>query len=397
MRVLVVHNSYRQPGGEDAVAATEAALLRQHGHAAMQYRVSNAGISGVFGIARAGLQCSYSTAARDSVRDVIQRFGPSVVHVHNFFPLLSPSIYDACRDEGVPVVQTLHNYRLICPGALLLRNGATCEKCVTGSAYRAVAHGCYRNSPLSTLPVAHMVQTHRRRATWTEKVDRFVALTNFAKAKFVEGGLPAERITVKPNSLLRTPVASRPSPNAPPSALFVGRLSVEKGVGTLAVAWRQLQVPLVVVGEGPMRDQLQGGGYGHVRLLGQSPAQVVTRHMQAATFVVLPSICYEGFPMALLEAYAHARPVIASRIGALAELVTDHETGLLCEPGDAEDLVAKVRWAAEHPDAMRGMGLRAREVFDREYTADANYARLSAIYRSVQPDTGEPDLLAPTS
>ena len=382
MRILIVHNGYRQPGGEDTVADAEALLLERHGHSIMRLGASNADISGAWSTLLTALRCTYSKPARERLAATIDDFRPNVVHVHNFFPLLSPSIYDACRDAGVPVVQTLHNYRLICPGALLLRNGGVCEKCVGGSAYASVPHGCYRDSPAATLATAHMVETHRRRNTWHDKVDRFIALTEFAKAKFVAGGLPASRIVVKPNSLACEPSGHRPSPNRT-TALFLGRLSAEKGIATLASAWQGVRVPLRVAGTGPSAPDLANLQSQSVTLLGHLQPPAVAGEIDRASFLVLPSTWYEGFPMVLLEAFARARAVIASRIGALSELVCDGETGLLCEPGDASDLAAKVRWAAAHPQAMRAMGLRAREEYERNYTAEANYGNLMAVYRSV--------------
>ena len=383
VRVLIVHNAYRQRGGEDSVVAAEAALLESHRHSIYRFHADNAGIRGPWGAVRAAIACTYSARTRRELSCVIRDFRPDIVHVHNFFPLLSPSLYDACQDAGVPVVQTLHNYRITCPGALLMRAGRVCEDCVTGSAYGAIRHGCYRGSRLATLPVAHMVETHRARGTWHLKVDRYIALTSFAKSRFVAAGLPASRITVKPNFPVGYPAIVSPVRVNDAPALFVGRLSTEKGIAVLMEAWKGLRVPLQVLGTGPMESALCALRHPKITVLGHCTPNAVSAAMKAAGFVVLPSISYEGFPMTLVESFSHARPVIASRIGSLAELVEDGATGLLAEPGDPEDLAHRVKWASEHPEAMRVMGIRAREEFERKYTPAINYRRLSEIYRET--------------
>ena len=379
MRTLVVHNSYQQPGGEDAAVSIETALLEAHGHETLRLHADNDSIQGAWRSLRTAVQCVYSVPARRAMASAISDFRPDVVHVHNFFPLLTPSIYDACRDAHVPVVQTLHNYRIVCAAGNLLRDGRVCEQCLSRSAYGAVRHRCYRDSATATLPVAHMVETHRRRGTWHRKVDLFVALSEFAMAKFVQAGLPKSRIAVKPNGLAADP-PWRPLHGDATSAVYAGRLSEEKGIDTLVEAWRELAVPLRVLGSGPMAPALRSLQNPHVSVLGHRPSNAVATELGEAMFVVMPSICYENLPLTLIESFAHARAVVASRIGSLAERVEHGRTGLLFEPGDAVGLANTVRWAADHPDEMRAMGLRAREVFEREYTPEANYRRLMAIY-----------------
>ena len=329
------------------------------------------------------MRCAWSSPSRDLLAREVRRFRPDVVHVHNFFPLLSPSIYEACAETGVPVVQTLHNYRIICPGALLMRGGRPCEECVTGSAWRAVRHGCYRDSRLATLPVAYMVQTHRARGTWHRRIDRFIALTRFARAKFVEAGLPAARIVVKPNFVEEAMPPTAPSGGVHPRALLIGRLSREKGVHVVAQAWKRLRVPLQVAGAGPMENLLRGARHPDVTLLGHLSRGEVATAIRDSSFVVLPSIWYEGFPLVVPEAFSAARPIVASRIGGIGELVEDGRTGLLVEPGDPEDLARKVAWMARHPTAARTMGQRARDEYLRRYTPEINYRQLARAYREV--------------
>jgi glycosyltransferase involved in cell wall biosynthesis len=386
MKVLLVHNRYQQAGGEDNVVAAEATLLADHGHDVELWSVENKDLpTGLTGKIKTALTTSYSTSSLAIARDKLRHFLPDVVHVHNFFPQISPSIYDACRNEGLPTVQTLHNYRLICPGATLMRDGKICEQCLSGSPYQAAWYGCYRDSKLGSLVVAHMVAQHRRKGTWQHKVSRFIALTNFAKSKFVEAGFPANKIAVKSNFVhdpLQAPPRSKPI--IPSFALFVGRISEEKGIKTLLKAWLSLDDNslLKVAGSGPLEALLPGKN--NLTALGQQSAEEISRLMQQAAFLVLPSEWYEGFPLVLVEAFAHGLPVLASRLGSMADIIKDGETGLLFAPGDAEDLASKAKWLLENPQRTRKLGENARRDFLEKYTAGQNYAELMAIYEDAK-------------
>jgi glycosyltransferase involved in cell wall biosynthesis len=380
MRVLIVHNRYQQSGGEDAVVANEQALLEEHGWNTQLWSVTNDTIAGTRDAIRVAMRTSYSRPARDNLARKIAELAPAVVHVHNFFPLLSPSIYDACRAAGVAVVQTLHNYRAICANPALTRGGRPCFDCIGGSPYQAVLHGCYRGSRLASLPVARMVDVHRRRGTWSQKVDRFIALSAFSKDKFIEAGFPGERIEVKPNFVEDRP-AARPAPRS--GALYVGRLSAEKGIETLVRAWTGLDVPLRVVGDGPLRRLVESATGPSITFLGRKTRAEVALEMARAAFLVQPSVAPETFGMAIAEAYCQGLPAIASRIGALAEIVQDRITGLLFSPGDAEDLAATARWAHQRPDAMRVMGRDARTIYEERYSPGVNFQQLCAIYASA--------------
>ena len=382
MKILFVHNLYQQAGGEDNVVTAEARLLVDHGHDVELWSVDNKDLpAGLTGKIKTALTTSYSPASRAIARDKLHRFRPDIMHVHNFFPQISPSIYDSCVDEGVPVVQTLHNYRLICPGAMLMRQGKICEQCLFGSPYQAAWYGCYRGTMLGSLVVAHMVAHHRKQGTWLNKVNRFIALTNFAKSKFVEAGFPADKIAVKAN-FLHDPLqeAPRPNPTKPGFALFVGRISEEKGIKTLLQAWSALddQTLLKVAGTGPLEALLQGKN--NIAALGTQTAALISRLMQQAAFLVLPSECYEGFPLVLVEAFAHGLPVLASRLGSMADIIKDGETGLLFEPGNPQELAEKAKWLLENPQQTQKLGENARRTFLAKYTAEQNYVELMAIY-----------------
>ena len=379
MRVLLAHNYYQQPGGEDVVVENEQALLSAHGHKVQLCMDSNDRIAGPWAAAKAAWRAPYSPEARAGMAALLAERAPDVVHVHNFFPLLTPSIYDACRDARVPVVQTLHNFRTICAGALLMRGGRPCEDCIGGSPYRGALHGCYRGSRPASLAVARMIATHRRRRTWHTKVDRFIALTEFSRSRFVKAGFPGGRIAVKPNF-----VEDRAQEAGPrEGALFVGRLSPEKGVHTMLLAWDGLDVTLRIAGDGPLLDTARDAGMPNVDVPGRTAPEAVATEMARAAFLVFPSEWYEGFPMTLVEAFCRGLPVIASRLGSMAEIVEDGVTGLHFTPGDAADLAAKVRWAASHAEDMRRMGANARRVYEEKYTPETNYRQLMAIYEQA--------------
>lgn len=377
MRVLIVHNVYLHRGGEDSVVEAEAELLLSRGHTVEFYNRNNDEIDVKPSISLVG-QMFWSKRTSEDIASAIGNFKPDVIHVHNTFPLISPSLYWAAAKAGVPVVQTLHNFRLFCPQAVFLRDGKVCEDCLGHVPWRGVVHGCYRESKAQSAVLAGMVTMHRAIGTWRNKVTRYIALNEFCRQKFISGGLPAERIVVKPNFV----DFFAPSEIPRQGFLFVGRLSVEKGVDILVMAVRQLSnIAMRVAGTGPeaaLLDNVAG-----LHALGALSSETVRVEMCQSVALVLPSICYESFPRTLVEAFGCGLPVIASRIGALAELVEDGVTGLLFESGNADDLAAKLKWAQQNPEHMREMGRNARKKYEAEYTADQNYDQLIAIYHKA--------------
>jgi glycosyltransferase involved in cell wall biosynthesis len=386
MRIVMIHNRYQQSGGEDHVLRAETALLRARGHEVEVVEENNDAIVRWTTATKAAFECVYSFSSARGAGKLIDRFRPDVAHIHNFFPRLSPSVHYAYRQAGVPVVQTLHNYRLLCPGSTFFREGKVCEDCTRATVpWPAVAHACYRDSRTASAAVANMLAIHRALGTWTRTVSRFITPTEFARAKFIEGGLPAERIAVKPNFLSQDPGMGAGEGNC---ALFVGRLSQEKGLDTLLAAWRQLRVrvPLKIVGDGPLASmvQLAAATLPDVEWLGARNHEEVLRLMADAAFQVIPSSSYETFGMVAMEAFAVGLPVFASRLGALAELVSDGETGKLFTAGSSEALAATVEWATAHPGELRTMRRNARMAFEGRYTAEANYAQLMRIYAAAR-------------
>lgn len=386
MKILLTHNSYQQAGGEDAVVAAEAALLAEGGHSVITYGRSNEELNGggLIGQALAGLRTTWSSRSYQEITKLLKKEKPDVAHFHNTFPLISPAAYYACEEMGVPVVQTLHNYRLLCPGATFLRDGKVCEACLRKPvAWPGIAHRCYRGSRRATAAVAVMQTAHRALRTWQTKVNVYIALSEFARRKFIEGGLPEDRIVVKPNF-----IAGDFKPQTRPGkyAVFVGRLSEEKGAQVLVSAWRRMQtaVPLRIVGDGPLLERLSreigNSSLPWVELSGRRTPEEVRSLMFGARFLISPSICYENFPLAVAESFASSVPVIASRLGSMSEIVQDGVTGLHFEAGNAADLAAKVEWAWTHAEEIQEMGRAARLEFEGKYTGEANYKRLMEIY-----------------
>lgn len=400
-RVLVVHNAYQHRGGEDSVVEAEISLLRSRGHAVETYFRSNDDVGSIPPLALVR-QTLWSDRTPHHLAELIRRFQPDVIHAHNTFPLISPSLYWAA---GVPVVQTLHNFRLMCLNALFLRDGKVCEDCMGHLPWRGVARACYRGSHAASAALAGMLTLHRRLGTYQNKVARYIALNEFCRGKFIEGGLPAERVVVKPNFVDWDEAFPHPNPDEttkqltkPASGqvtaylpggegqrkglLFVGRLSAEKGVATLAEAMALLpDAALRVAGDGPEAGLLDG--VAGVSRLGSLPGAAVRAEMGRAAALVVPSIWYETFGLVVIEAFACGTPVIASRIGALADIVRDGETGLLFEPDNPRDLADKMAWALSHPEQMAAMGRTARAQYEAEFSAEVNYRRLMEIYAGV--------------
>jgi len=382
LKVWLVHNAYQQRGGEDSVVEAEMAMLRARGHEVALYLRHNEELSRLSKLSVA-TQAFWSARMVEDLNRQVERDRPDVIHVHNTLPLVSPSVFWAAARLGVPVVQTLHNFRLMCPQAMFVRDGVVCEDCLGRVPWRGVMRGCYRGSVAQTGILAASVTLHGLLGTYAHKVDRYIVLNEFCRAKFVEGGLPSDRLRVKPNFV--------PWREAPPHAavrsggLYLGRLTREKGLDVLLRALAIMGGDgLSVIGDGPMAPEV-AASLGE-RFLGFKPLEQVWAHLESASFLVVPSVWYEGFPRTIVEAYSCGVPVLASRLGSLAEVVEDGVTGLLFTPGDAHDLAAKMAWAKAHPEEMARMGRRAREVYEQRYTPQINGAQLESIYREVMAE-----------
>ena len=359
--------------------------LHRGGHRVMRYIRDNSEIAGYTSLQKASLSLSTTWNRRtySEVGALLRRERPDIAHVHNFFPLVSPAVYYACKSAGVPVVQTLHNYRLFCPAGTLFAAGKPCSQCSRTLA-PAIRRGCYRDSRAQTATVSLMLSAHDFSGTWERCVDAYLVPSKFCRDYAVSAGLPAEKVHVNTNCLLRDPGARTERGDY---ALFVGRLSPEKGVLEMLDAWAQLpDVPLLVAGSGPLFSKAQlaaDRANGKIKLLGQLSAEQTVARIKGARFLVFPSLWYEPFGMALLEAAACGVPAIASRIGAIPELVTKGRTGLLFDPDNFDGLVERVRWAWSHPAGMEEMGRAARQQYLEKFTAEKSYEALMTVFRGL--------------
>lgn len=388
MKVLIVHNEYRYPGGEEVVVAQERSLLERAGHQVVSYRRTNWETESDVGLRQIGLikTIVWAKDSREEMARLLEREKPQVVHVHNTFMVISPSIYSACREAGVPVVQTLHNFRLFCPAAFYYRDGRVCEDCSDHSLWRGIWHACYRESRSTTAAVALMLKFHRMSNTWNQAIEAYIALTGFARGRFIAAGLPEEKLAVKPNFM-------HPDPGMPTApreyAMFAGRLSREKGVAILLAAWAKLRsrIPLMIAGDGPELTALQAQaaklGLADVRFAGRLGREQTLTAMKGARFLLFPSVWYENFPMTIVESFACGTPVIASRLGAMEEIVREGQVGWNFAVGDPDDLAEKVEQVWNNSEQARCMSRQARQEYETRYTAEKNYSLLMEIYENA--------------
>jgi len=386
MRVLIVHNRYRHHGGEDAVVDSDVDLLRRFGCEVRLYERGNSEFetSGIGGKLKVSAEMAWSKRSYDDMRWLITEFHPDIVHCHNIFYRATPSVYDACRAENVPIVQSLHNFRPFCCNGLFLRDGQICELCQSGNFWHGVRYRCLQSSFLRSSLVSLALARCRQRNVW-HKVNRFVVASEFTKEKYIESGFPEEKISIKPHFV---DIPQEPQVQREGYMLFVGRLSEEKGLNVLLKACRLLKdVSIRIVGSGPLeqniRETISRNDLDQVALSGFLESADFERVFRSARFLVLPSLCYENFPRVVAEAYSSGLPIVASRLGSMQELIRDGETGFLFNPRDANDLALKVREMVDHPDLLGEMQINARQEYLNRYTPEINFARLMDIYQQT--------------
>lgn len=388
MKLLLVHNYYQQLGGEAQVFESERKLLEDHGNEVVLYTDHNDRITEL-DAAELSLKTLWNRRAHDEVLELIERERPDLMHVHNTFPLISPAVYHAAARVGLPVVQTLHNYRLLCPMSEFYRDGSVCEDCLGRVPWPGVLHACYRDSRLHTAGVASMLMLHRFLNTWTEKIAAYITLTEFGRRKFAEGGIPVDRIFVKPNFVDPDP---GPGLGEGGYALFAGRLSETKGVRVLLRAWEGIGElpPLKIVGDGPLSDYVEEIALKSpsIEWIGRRDREEVLSLMKNAVVLLVPSVWYEGQPVVISEAFACGLPVVASRLGAMEYMVDDGRTGYLFRPGDSDHLTKVITDLLSNSTRLTPMRRVAREEYETKYTADINYEILLNIYQSASRVNG---------
>jgi glycosyltransferase involved in cell wall biosynthesis len=385
MKVLLVHNRYQQRGGEDAVVDAEACMLARRGVHVQRFDADNDAIHGSLAKIRTVTnQFSGSTDMHQRIASVLNEFRPDVVHVHNWFPTISASIFRRCKSAGIPVVHTIHNYRLLCVGATLFRDGKVCEDCI-GTTFRhpGIVHKCYHGSAMGSAAATAGMLVHWAMGTWRSSVDRFIALTEFSRQKLIEGGLPLDKIEVKPNFVEPDP---EPGPGDGEYFLYAGRLTEEKGVRVLIDCWRNAPdlPPLWIAGDGPLREEVQHAAVTmeNVHWLGMKTSEEIVFLMKHAKATLCPSLWYEGMPRVVIESLAVGTPVIASRIGGYPEMIVDGESGALFASSDSGALLSRLR-ELEAGAAWRTMRSQARLRFLSEYTGEKNFSVLLDIYRAA--------------
>lgn len=380
MKILQVHNYYKLSGGEDTVVANEKELLEAHGHEVVPFYKHNEEIDDYSFVEKAKLlkTTTWSKKSYAEALAMLNEVRPDVCHVHNFLPLISPSIYQACRDAGVPVVQTLHNYRLICTNGLFLRDGKVCEECLGKSAYSAVRKKCYRDSMVQTYAVARMIEKNAARNVWNNLVDAYFCFTKFAKDKFIAHGLPEEKLFVKSN-FVKAPTTIEKS-QSKDYFVYVGRLESNKGIHLLKEISAELQLPIKVVGEGDLTHELEG--IPSIELLGKRPHSETLQLIRNARALLFPSLCYEGMPMTILEAFAHKTLVVSSDLGAMKSIIRHKQNGLLFTPNDSKDLLKQLGNISNEQE-VTSMVNEAYSDFSKHYSDTANYALLVERYEAV--------------
>ncbi len=396
MRILLLHNRYVWPGGEDVGVTDDAAQLRSHGHDVVEHIADNRPFvdAGKLALVRALWRAAWSRPAYAELRAKMRAIQPDILHLHNFWFALSPSVLAAAHDENVPTVVTLHNFRLLCPaGVLLDRSGQACQRCVGGPPWPGAWRRCYHGSFFASALAARMIAINRRRHTWERDADLLIVPSEFCRQTFARGGLPTERMVVKPHAATDPfPPGHGPAPAAddPLRALFLGRLGPEKGLRTLLAAWPAVyaacpHAELRLVGDGPLRGPLERTAADlPVTFAGAITPAEVPRELAQASLLVLPSECFETFGRSVVEAYASGRPVLVSRLGGPAELVADGETGRLFAPGDPADLADKLTRLLRDPADRTRMGANARQAYLERYTPAKSYEALMECYERAK-------------
>lgn len=383
MKILQVHNAYREAGGEDAVVRAEAELLTDAGHVVTRLHVANpqGAVRAAAGLALA----PWNPAAARRVGEAAERLRPDVAHMHNTWYRLSPSVLGALKRRGVPVVMTLHNYRVMCINGQLLRRGQVCTRCVGRLPLPGLRYRCYRDSWGASAAATLALGAAHAAHVWQRHVDLFLAMSQFARDQFIAGGLPEEHIRVKPH-FVPDPGERQLPPSASGKVLFVGRLSREKGLYPLLDAWAEAATggcELLVVGAGPLRRELEARALPRVRFLGWQPPDEVRKLMLNARLLVFPSIWYETFGLTIVEAMAAGVPVLASDLGGTPELLGPLAGDWLVPPGDARSWAAALSATVQDNGRIDAAGCQARRRYADLYSPGRGLELLEGAYRSV--------------
>lgn len=380
----MLHNRYKIPGGEDVATRMHVELLRSNGHTVELVEETNERVD-TLGVSRTAARAVWSPESHRRINALLGEERFDVMHVQNFFPLFSPSVYYAASRHGVPVVQSLHNFRLICPEGMLYRDGQVCTECV-GRRFPSpgIRYACYRGSRIGTSVIGAMSVTHRVAGTWRDRVSLYVTPSEFAAEMYVRGGWDPDSIATIPNFVHPDPGVDSGTGGY---ALFVGRLAPPKGIETMLTAWQQcgLTYPLKIAGDGPLRPIVERAVAEHssITYLGSVPSREASDLMGEATFLIVPTVGIETFGLVTAEALAKGTPALVSDLGALTEIIDDGKTGWLVPPGDARHLADRVQWMIEHPGEVAAMRNSARAAFLDRFSSERAIQSWMSTYRRV--------------
>lgn len=392
MRILTVHNRYLAHGGEDSVVNAEKKLLEQQGHTVELYEEFNRDIAleTPFQKIHSGVRTIWSLSSHRELLERLKSQNYDLVHVHNTFPRMSPSIYWAAHQCGVPIVQSLHNYRWLCAASWLMRDGDFCQKCVGRSPLSAVQHACYRNSYQASLAVASMQMFHKLIGTFDKCIDAYITFTQFGHDVFIRGGLDPKRLFIKPHFSFPNDFENNSPSVRKKRMLYLGRVSEEKGADMLVAAWRKAKLTdweLWIVGDGPSKSRLieNNSDIDSLHFKGSIEHNEVDEVLKQSRFLIAPSMLFETFGLSGLEAYTRKTPVIAPNHGVFRELVDHGSTGLLYKSRDMNDLSnTLVRASTSSEYEWKKWSDNAFQSYLGRFTAERNLQMLLEIYQAAQ-------------
>ncbi len=382
MKILLIHNSYQQRGGEDATFESEYNLLSKGGNDVEKLLFDNKSINSLSDKISAGIKNVFNPDSAKIIEEKIISFQPQIIHIHNFFPLVSPSVFFIAKKYKVPIVITIQNYRLICSGALLYRNGKICEDCVNKTIPLAgIIHKCYRNSAVQTAAVTFMTSFHKIAGTWKNKVGKYITVAEFGRDKILNSslGLSEDQVVVKPNSVEDFGDGDN---NREDYFVYIGRIIEDKGIETLLESLNHFDYKIKIIGDGPLRGRIEDAALNNknIEYLGFRDKQFIINTLKKAKGLIFPTLWYEGLPVTVIESFSTGTPVIGSNIGAVKLQITDNYNGFHFSPGDAKDLASRIKYLSDNEQDLKQLYVNARNTYLEKYTPEKNYEQLINIY-----------------
>jgi len=386
VKILFIHNRYKQHGGEDIIVDLETSLLTEKGHDVKKVIFDNTSIDGFFSKAAAALRSVYNFTSARTVAKAIADFKPDVIHVHNLFFVASPSVLSIAHKHKIPVVFTLNNYRLLCCNSILMRNNEICELCINKKfPISGIRYKCYRNSAIESALVTAITGIHKLLNTWNNTITTYIALNEFSRSKFLNSSLHiTDQKIITNQNFVRDP--GEGNGQREEFFLFAGRIVKEKGVHILAQAFAAMpDNKIIIIGEGPDKDLLERTFTSNSNIIfkGQMPHEQVSNYMKRCQAVICPSIWYEGTPLTVIEAFATGTPVIASRLGAMMESVLNGYNGFLFTAGDPDDLKKKIRVFISETTSNKTLYQNARHTYLEKFQSEVHYNAILKIYETA--------------